>query len=185
MKIALALLALISIGAGCSSPYYRLDPINRTAPLRANASALVAIPRDGADRLDTYEGTGKRIAQAVSMAFSNRLQRVEVMPRFEQQRVCLEAARRGNFDYLITPAISQWTERENDPSSRPETIKLHVTTYDVRSSGKVAFVEITAHSKWATLHGDELEKMLAKPLAESVIWFFSPAGTPAPVGVAK
>jgi hypothetical protein len=162
-----------------------LDPINRTAPLRANASALISVPRDGADRLDTYEGTGKRIAQAVGMAFTNRLQRVEMMPRFEQQRASLAAARAGSFDYLIIPAISQWTERENDPSSRPETIKLHVTTYDVRSGAQTAFVEITANSTWATLHGDELEKMLAKPLAESVKWFFSPAGTPAPVGVAK
>ena len=186
MKIGLALLSLILVGVGCTSPYYRLDPISRTAPLRADASALVAVPRDGADRLDSYEGTGKRIAHAVSKVLSNQLQRVEVMSRFEpQQKACLEAARARRFDYLVTPTISQWTERENDPSSRPESIKLFLTAYDVRSGAKAAFVEISAESTWLTLHGDELEKMLAPPLTKSVTWFFSPAGTPAPVGLGK
>jgi PBP1b-binding outer membrane lipoprotein LpoB len=55
MKSILFLLALAAICSGCVSTY-TANPVSRVAPLRTNATVLVALPEDGRFEKIVYPG---------------------------------------------------------------------------------------------------------------------------------
>src|SRR6185436_4795642 len=173
-------LFLALLATGCAHTY-RIDPISRKAPLRADASAVVSVPRDGSYQREVFEGSGRAIAQVVGAAFNRRLPRVAMMRDPAALEVCLAEARANQFDYLVVPLFTDWINREAE-YGHPERVQLSLTAYDAQSGKPVAFANINAKCKWAALDGVDPEVLLATPVDISVNWFFSPAGTPAPNG---
>ena len=84
-------LFLALLATGCAHTY-RIDPISRKAPLRADASAVVSVPRDGSYQMEVFEGSGRAIAQVVGAAFNRRLPRVAMMRDPAALEVCLAEA---------------------------------------------------------------------------------------------
>jgi Domain of unknown function (DUF4823) len=182
MKPILALSAVALLCGGCAHTY-TITSISRSGVLRANASALVALPEDGHFEKNSYPGSGRTTGLAVSAAFARHLQRVDSTPETAALAVQLDKARAAKSDYLIVPTVVHWEDRATEWSGRPDRIEIEIRTVDAPSGETLALGSVKGKSKWATLGGDSPEDLLATPIEAYVGWLFSPVGTPPPLKI--
>ena len=134
--------------------------------LERNASAYIAVPRDGVYGGTVYHGSGQNTAQIILAAFPKHLLQVVTAPAYEDYKKSLELVKKEGYNYLIYPVILEWEDRATEWSGIPDRVSVKITVVDA-NTGRVADSAIVkGRSGWATFGGDHPQDLLPKPTGE-------------------
>ncbi len=140
--------------------------------LNRNASAYVAIPRDGVYGGTTYKGSGQNTAQVILAAFSKYLSQVVTAQAYEDYKESLDRAKKEGYNYLIFPAILEWEDRATEWSAIPDRVSVKVTVVDTNTGRVVNSAIVKGKSGLATFGGDHPQDLLPKPVGDYVSSLF-------------
>ncbi|HEU0069302.1 MAG TPA: DUF4823 domain-containing protein [Nitrospiraceae bacterium] len=173
MKKYLALMSLsFALLFGCADTHELMRASGSTVSLSSQASAYVAVPKDGAYGPTTYSGSGALTAQAVAIAFVPYLNKITVAVKAEDLESAQQSARTGSFTYLLYPQILHWEDRATEWSGKPDVVSVKVSLIRVESNEVLDSAVVGGKSGWATFGGDRPEHLLPKPLADYAATLF-------------
>ena len=159
----------ILLVTGCKSTYTEKNTTNEPPPvLKSTSRVYVAIPFDGTFKDKVAQGSGKITAQAFQAAFLRYTRSVYIGKFQESVSEAMESARRGNLDYVLYPAISQWQDRATEWSGRRDRLSLKVDLIDLSTSKVVFSREIDATGKWMTDGGESPSELVTEPAEQYV-----------------
>ena len=136
--------------------------------LTSTVRVYVAVPFDASFKDEVAQGSGKRTAEALLVAF-NRYTKSAYISKFpESLSEALESARRINAQYLVYPNIIRWEDRATEWSGRRDRLELKVDLIDLATSRVVFSREISATGKWMSDGGDTPIDLLEQPSEQYV-----------------
>lgn len=157
---------------GCADTHQLMRVSGSTVPLSRQASAYVAVPKDGAYGPTTYSGSGALTAQAVAAAFAPYLNKITVAAKTEDLETAQQSARAGAYTYLLYPQILHWEDRATEWSGKPDVASVKVSLIRVDGGEVLDSAVVGGKSGWATLGGDRPEHLLPRPLADYAATLF-------------
>ena len=169
---ALTTLFLALFILGCEHTYEVQRTNVGTEKLKSSGSAYVALPNDGRFEQTLYHGSGKKLANAILIAFSPYLKTVVIGEKIERLDQALKTAGNGNHTYLIYPEILHWEDRATEWSGKQDRIIVKVTLTNVATGETLDSGIIKGTSKWGTWGGDHPEDLLAEPLNNYAVSLF-------------
>lgn len=134
--------------------------------LDRNASAYIAIPRDGVYGGTIYNGSGQSTAQVILAAFSKYLPQVVTAQAHEDYKESLDRAKKQGYNYLIFPAILEWEDRATEWSAIPDRVSVKITVVNTNTGRVVDSAIVKGKSGLATFGGDHPQDLLPKPIEE-------------------
>ena len=161
-----SVLFFLGLFAGCADTHQVVRASKIGAPLSKQASAYVAVGRDGSYGKTPYPGSGAMTAQAVAAAFAPYMSKVAIGLSVEEVATAQQSARAGGHTYLLYPQILHWEDRATEWSLRPDIVSVKVSLIHATSGAVIDSVVVGGKSGVATLGGDRPEHLLPTPLAE-------------------
>lgn len=166
--LALSLTQLI----GCADTHQLMRASNPSITLSRQASAYVAIPRDGVYGQTNYSGSGTLTAQAIATAFAPYLTKISVAVKTEDLEAARQSARAGGHTHLLFPQILHWEDRATEWSGRPDVASVKISLIQVDDGVVLDSVVVGGKSGLATFGGDRPQHLLPKPLADYAATLF-------------
>lgn len=171
MRLTL-LCSLVVALAGCADTHMVTRAPGTASTLSRQASAYVAVPRDGSYGPTQYFGSGALAAQAVATAFAPYLTRITVGVKMEDFDGALKSARANGFTYLLYPEILHWEDRATEWSGRPDQASVKVSVMRADTGAILDSAVVGGKSGLGTFGGDRPEHLLPKPLADYATTLF-------------
>jgi hypothetical protein len=174
MKKQIVLIAFSMALFGCADTHQLMRPSSATVLLPGQASACVAIPRDGRYGQTSYPGSGALTAQAVAAAFAPYLTKTTVALSFEELEAAQRSAKAGGYSHVIYPQILHWEDRATEWSMKPDVASVKISLIALDRGVVLDSAVVGGKSGVATLGGDRPEHLLPKPLADYAASLFGP-----------
>jgi hypothetical protein len=154
---------------GCKSTYSEKNVTQEPPPLLGNrVRVYVAMPLDATFKKTVAQGSGKKTAQAVFVAFNRYTKSVSLGKFPESMAEALDSAREKNAEYLVYPNVVRWEDRATEFSGRRDQLEVKIDLIDLADSKLVFSREISASGKWMTDGGDTPNDLLEQPVEEYV-----------------
>lgn len=157
---------------GCADTHQLMRASSSTALVSQQASAYVAVPKDGVYGQTVYSGSGALTAQAIAVAFAPYLNRITVAVMTEDLNAAQQSAKAGGYTYLLYPQILQWEDRATEWSGKPDQASVKVSLIRADGGEVLDSAVVGGKSGWSTLGGDRPEHLLPKPLADYAATLF-------------
>ena len=136
--------------------------------LNSSAKAYVSIPADGKYEQEIFTGSGRIAAGIVLGAFSTKMQHVDLADNKAYFSKAMEAARKGGYQYLITPEIIHWENRNTAWSGRPAKASISIKIVDVKTGEVIDSVVIQSRTSMVRVTDPSPEESLPPPVQEYV-----------------
>lgn len=165
--------ALMSIAlVGCADSHSLTRAPGGTNSLSRQASAYVAVTKDGSYGDTTYVGSGAQAAQAVAAAFAPYVTRITVGVKTEDFDAARQSAKTGAYTYLLYPEILHWEDRTTEWSGRPDLVSVKVSVVGAEAGNILDSAVVGGKSGLWTFGGDRPEMLLPKPLSDYAMSVF-------------
>jgi uncharacterized protein YceK len=165
LLITILMLTFIS---GCADVTKVTRNEAREVALNSKAKTYVSIPADGRYGEQQYTGSGKIAAGIVLGAFSTKMLHVDIGEKYEAFDNALGTAKTGGYQYLISPKIIHWEDRNTAWSGRPSKASINIRIIDVASGDMIDSVVIDSRSSVMRMTDPSPEDALPAPIQEYV-----------------
>ncbi|MDB5904654.1 MAG: hypothetical protein JWM26_3532 [Betaproteobacteria bacterium] len=166
----LVLCCMLAMLCGCTA-HYQVQNLAGTAAsnrLDRQKSVYITVPEDGGSGSRQSAGSGQAVAQAVASAFSRTAARVHVAERATTKEQAVEAAKKLNAAYVVSPVIAQWEHRATEWSGRPSRVALRISIIDAATGAEITSNSIEGRSRIVSLTPTSPESLLKDPIARYV-----------------
>lgn len=140
----------------------------RSFTLDSKAKTLLTIPDDRSYGNTVYKGSGSMVSGIVFAAFSVKIMNIDLADRTQPFDAALNYARNNNYEYLISPKILHWEDRNAAWSGRPSKASIRVIIVDVKTGDMIESAIIDARSSSWRMTDPAPEDALPKPVREYV-----------------
>jgi hypothetical protein len=170
-RLALAVMCVGLLGAGCTASYRTVDAGGAAAAgarLDRAQPVLIAVPEDG--RYDTivYPGSGMSVAHQLAGGFVKYAPRVQVTPdRTTDRTKLLAAAKAGNFGYLVVPTVTRWEQRASGWSKIPSRAGVTLTVVDVASGQDLNTLLLDSQTRVMFVFSTDPESLLPQMVEDA------------------
>jgi hypothetical protein len=127
----LPLLAIIILGAACSTTYQTHDLVTPTK-LNRGENVYLVTAQDGAYSGVVYKGSGMRATTALHAAIAPYCRSVTISKTTESLDHAVASAIAYNCRYIMTPTLTNWEPRAAW-SGNPTKVSLNIEVYDLIS----------------------------------------------------
>lgn len=161
-------ISLVLYLTGCAVGYeeaYIMDPLleRQSGALSKSAGFVVAVQGDGRYGDKVKAGSAAKTRSSMVEALSKHATRVQPIPGFVSEAQARHDARSRGTEFLIYMQILNWEERVTAWSGKPDRLEVEIRLIDVNRDKMLEAVVVKGNSKFATLGGDHVEDLLAKP----------------------
>jgi hypothetical protein len=166
----IAVCCLLALLCACTARYQVQNLAGTAASNRLDRqkAVYITVPEDGGSGSRQSAGSGQAVAQAVAGAFSRTAARVHVAERATTREQTLDAARKLNAGYVVTPVIAQWEQRATEWSGRPSRVALRISVIDAATGAEITSNSIEGRSRIVSLTSTSPESLLKDPIARYV-----------------
>ena len=166
-RVALVLLSAALVACADTN---RVVPDTQSSgtKLQSAASAYVAVSADGAYDNKEYRGSGATVSRIVKTALLPHMEHVVVSNAVESYPEALQAAKTGNYGYLIFPTILHWEDRATEWSGRSDKVSVKIVVVEVSTATILSSATIEGKSGLATFGGDHPQDLLPEPIAKHI-----------------
>jgi len=173
MKIILmTFFIVLPVLSGCVSKY-RVDAIEvPTASIPSGSHFYVMLPDDGKYGDKVYSGSGQKVSISLQTALRAHGAEVTLATQIEDLEQAMETAKSGNMAYVVWPIILHWEDRATEWSGRSDRITMRYAIYDTVMGERLAFTNVSASSKWATLGGDHPQDLVPRTFQDFLAQVF-------------
>lgn len=171
MKKLFSSLTIISILllTGCADVKNIKHNEDKDVVLDSKAKTYITIPEDGRyGNGIIYSGSGAIVSGIVLSAFSMKIMTLDLAEKTQSLDEALTYARNQSYDYIISPTILHWEDRNTAWSSRPSKASIRIIVVDVKTGNMIDSAVIDARSSSVRMTDPSPEDALPKPVTDYV-----------------
>lgn len=167
MRVFVLFMILIGV-ASCADTHSVYRGHQSSQQLSSEGLAYISVSPDGRYGSTVYGGSGVTASQIVAAAFSRHMRRVEQATSPQTFEKALEAAKKANAAYLISPTILHWEDRATEWSAKSDKVEMRISVVNTTSGKVIETAIVGGASGLATFGGDHPQDLLPEPVRQYV-----------------